>query len=997
MGNLSSRQGAVASAILVAVLVVQLLVTCTNGPVSAAPKPSGGRTGPPQNSTQWDITALQNITQDTDFSGNITVYANAELRIANGARVRILPDACSNHMISVKAGGSVQVENGSVLEADQFQAESGTGFNVRNGSTVKAQGLLEAMSSCFINDSNITVTGASGASPGKPGSSARLVLSPGGQIRNCNITVTAGDGASGGNATGVAGGTGGDAALVMASHEFRNVSVTLRAGRGGSGGTSGGTSIPGGNGGRGGNLSLQMIGELLTDSSIKGWAGNGGNGSAGASSGGINAGNGGPGGAGGPVDFRWDGKGLTTSNSNITLIGGNAGHGGDGGAAQSSMNNGGNGGDGSTGGSNAASIISQGAFAISGSELNFWAGNGSAGGFYGRSMTGMDGRAGDGGKGGSAVCMVNLSDNFSGTQSSLFALAGDGGSGGAGSIGARGGTGASSNLTVSVTRLNSEPAMDMLMCSLTSRAGNGGNGGRGQGWGSLPGQPGDGGSGGRAALDILCDVSFRMKASHLNSDEGLGGQAESPGKAGVDGECELLITAKSVLMTDSSYSQTMGSVDGEDYWRLESTRLVPYRGPARIPHFLPVTGAGVAEEYWRLSCNVKDVNGGLINDGSATVEVFLDETAIGAQRTNSLGKADFLLLGARYLADPDETFEVRTYKASAVGDDGSYSHPVSVALAADTAKDLILLSVRFPPDCTIESPNDKLTPVLDAADYLRDNGTAEPLNIQGTAADSILNPVRSIYWVEVKVGENGDWLKADLMMPSFNTYLWNFSWDIHSWAQDRLAEYPLGVIPCPIYARSNNGRMNSPVAIQNMTVFLIHIPHIPPPPPEIEIFRPVHSNATDIGYCSIPCETPMTFEGRLVRSYGTHVVRITWCFNDTNGFREDYSTASCWTVNNTYPRETAGSYLFVILKVYDNESARRVELLRARVPYSRFGYDFDQTDGSVIVKLRIYVIEPPPAPINDHRFDPSLLILGAFMMLVIFVVILWHAFKGRPK
>jgi hypothetical protein len=951
------RMGNLAVAFLIALIVIQPAIPQFFDSASAVPAASRGRAGPPTNGSQWDIIGIFNVTTDIDFSGNITVYTNAQLRITNGARFRILPDPSTHYTVIVKAGGSVQVENRSIFEVDRYRAESGTGFNVLSGSVVRARGVLEAVSSCYINDSSITVTGASGTSSGQPGDQAKLVLNPGGQIKNCDLAVIAGDGFGGENGTGLAGGSGGDATLVMTSHEFSNVRANIRSGRGGNGGTAGSTSLSGGGGGRGGNIILQMNGEILANTVIKAVTGNGGNASAGASPGGMDAGAGGRGGDGGGADFRWTGKAIDISSSNLSIITGNAGHGGDGGVAQSSGKNGGTGGDAGAGGSVTALIDAKSTFTITDSDINLLAGYGPTGGKYGRAMlNGIDGRAGEGGTGGSASCVINLTDAFTATKSSLLVSAGDAGSGGAGSTGAKGGGGGTGMLSFTMGSVNAEPTFYQKYRALVARGGRGGDGGRGQGSGVTPGQPGDGGKGGGARLEILSSIDLKnvdINYTEISCDPGAPGGAIYPAKIGNPGVGEIYFITKSVNIRNCIVTQTMGPVDGNDLWVLESTPI-----PASTP--FNVSDAGVAEVYWKLTCNVKDISGNLVTDGSANVEVKLNDETVTTKRTNSFGRADFILLGARHVANPEETVRIITYVAQAIADDGRFSRPVSVQLTGDRTVDLVLIQKAFLPTVTVDSPNDKITAIIYATNYLRSNGSSEQFIIEGTAADSVFNSEQSISAVEIAIGDD-PWKQVNLTMPTFNSYKWTYSWDIYNWAQDHLTRYPLGIIPANIVARSYNHRYYSSEARQNITVYLLKIP---PAPPVVMITKPVQSTRENPNSTELPYEKMLPFEARVVSSNGTRVIKWAWCFDDSSEYREDYSSPYTSSTNVSYTQDQNDKYMFVILKVFDNESAKRVDLLAGGVSYNEFKYQFER-DGSIIVKLRVHIKPiPPPPPKN---------------------------------
>jgi len=569
----------------------------------------------------------------------------------------------------------------------------------------------------------------------------------------------------------------------------------------------------------------------------------------------------------------------------------------------------------------------------------------------------IDGRAGEGGIGGSSTCVMTMVDSFVSTNSSIHVASGSGGSGGAGSAAAKGGTGGTGRLTFDIAKLTTDPTFSATKRSLVSRGGNGGDGGKGQGTGQTPGQPGDGGKGGGARIEVISPEDIKsVLFDHVEvaCDPGSGGLATYPAKPGNPGVGEIFLETTYMHAGNSTFTERMGPVDGNDFWRYDNC-LIPESEPFNVSE------AGVAEVWYALVTYVKDVNGVLITDGSVTVEL----TKVGSpspedvKRTDSFGKAEFQKMGARYLANPEETVRIVTYVAVAYADDGNATKPLSVQLTGDKSVDLFLIQKSNLPTATIESPNDKITPILYASNWLRTNGTTEAFIIEGTAADSVLNTIQNIAYVEIRIGD-GQWTTVDLTMPTFNSYRWTYSWDIYNWSLDQLSMHPLGIIPATITARSYNERFYSNEARQNITVYLLRIPS---PLPEVMITLPVPSteetiNSTEVGY-----EKMVAFDARVVNSTGTRIIKWAWCFDDSNGYHEDYSSPYYPSTNVSYMRDQNDKYMFVILKVFDNESARRVELLRGGVSYNEFKYDFDQNDGSTIVKLRMHILPiPPPEP-----------------------------------
>ena len=135
---------------------------------------------------------------------------------------------------------------------------------------------------------------------------------------------------------------------------------------------------------------------------------------------------------------------------------------------------------------------------------------------------------------------------------------------------------------------------------------------------------------------------------------------------------------------------------------------------------------------------------------------------------------------------------------------------------------------------------------------------------------------------------------------------------------------------------------------------------LPPKLPDIEITKPVFSTPTNVSVFETPCETFVKFSARSFRSYGTHVTKWVWDFNESDGYQEDFQSLDDPNVSHSFQRELVGTSICVTLRVFDNESTRRVELLANGVPYDDFGYEFNVTDGSLTVRLKVHVIAPPP-------------------------------------
>jgi hypothetical protein len=244
--------------------------------------------------------------------------------------------------------------------------------------------------------------------------------------------------------------------------------------------------------------------------------------------------------------------------------------------------------------------------------------------------------------------------------------------------------------------------------------------------------------------------------------------------------------------------------------------------------------------------------------------------------------------------------------------------------------------------------------------------------------------------VEVRIGD-GDWNVANLTVVLSNHYKWNLIWDIYHWAEEQLKRYPAGFIPCPIYARAWNGfswsddlEQGGYIVRANFTVRLLRLP---PKPPEVQITRPVPSPFNGaINIYNASFEKLISFDGIVIKNYGTKVIRYEWYFDAASG-KPGFSSPVSPACNRSFPITRNGEYFEVWLKVFDNESARRVELYRAGVSYDEFRYEFDANDGSTCVKLRIHVrdrTDPPPPP-PPHNFWP-------FVFLCALVVVVYLGF-----
>jgi predicted transcriptional regulator len=919
--------------------------------------PGRGRdTVPPTNTTEWNISGVVEIVGCCTYSGNITIFANGILRIKQESTLTIIANDTQHWTLFVMMGGYVEVTNSSVLNVDRFETESGAGLTVEKGSRVTANGYFNAtVSSLTVTDSSIAVTGAAGSAAGENGSSAKLILNAGsgGNIVRSKLTVTGGAGNEGGD--GGVGGSGGDATIFITSQQFDMDIVTVQAGAGGKGGKP--VTVPnGGAGGRGGALNVKMAGNGFTRSNFSCYAGEGGIGTEGMSS--QTGGNAGPGGDGGSAIYEWNGAFMTISSSNLTVAAGNGGKGGMGGTAQTAGKNGGDGGEGGRGGSISAVINNYGPLTISDSDFNFRAGHGPSGGNYGRAgQGGTDGKSGDGGIGGNAVVRINLDDEFTATNASIFTMAGNGGAGGFGSSGGHGGSGGSCNLTINIVAVGVESTFTMRARSVVSRGGDGGEGGKGLSIGQIKGQPGDGGKGGAGRLLVNSQKSMDFTNVEIVADEGIGGVADKPAMTGNPGLGELAFYTGMVTMSNCMVTQTLGPVNGNDKWLVDST-------PIKRPLHFVVTESGVAEEYWHLTVKVLDNDGNPVTN-AVTVELLRNESLVDSRITDAFSKTEFRLLGARYTVDGVN--RMSGYNVVAHDNEGHFWRHYYWESTSDGTISIVMVKTIYEPNIQISAPDPKITPIIDASAFIRENGQTDYYLIEGDAFDNTGNSDPSIERVQLKIGADADWIDLNFTATISGKVKWDFAWDIYNWSVGMLAKYPQGTIPCPIYARSYNGRYWSDdlslgrYTLANITVRLLRIP---PAPPDIEITAPAASSRLNIGEFNATANHDVPFNARAVSLHGTRIIKWVWDFDDSDGFQEDYTHPISPETTHVYPKAKMDSVIRVTLKIYDNESARRVELLRAGVPYDEFGYDFDTNDGSVYVSLRVYVkpisiVEPP--------------------------------------
>ena len=933
---------------------------------------------PPTNTTEWNISGVAEIMSCSTFNGNITIYANGVLKIKQESTLTIGFTAGRRWTLFVKQGGYVEVTNSSVLNVDRFETESGAGLTIDKGSKVTANGLFNAtVSSLAVTDATITVTGAPGPEAGDPGASAKLILNAGGggQILRSKLTVTGGAGKEGSD--GGVGGAGGEATLFITSQQFDTDTVTVQAGAGGKGGKPV-TVANGGGGGRGGTLNVKMQGNGLSRSKFICHAGDGGIGADGMSS--QSGGNAGPGGNGGSAIFEWNGAFMNIASSNLTVTAGNGGKGGAGGAAQTAGKNGGNGGESGRGGSVSAIINNNGPMTMSDSDINFWAGCGLKGGNYGYAGTGgTSGRSGNGGTGGNAQVAINLKDEFTAVNASLLTMAGNGDAGGFGTVGGKGGNGGSGNLMMNIISGGAEPTFKMAKRALVCRGGTGGEGGKGLSVGQTAGQPGDGGKGGDGRLYVGNVKSMEFSAVDIVADEGSGGVADKPAITGNPGLGALMFDTETLLMNNCTVSQTMGPVNGSDRWTLYST-------PIKRPKHFDVSESGLAEEYWHLGLNVTDIHGVPVTDTRVTVDVFLNESLVKQELLDANGRKDFWLLGNRCTADGIE--RISPYTVIAHDEIGRTSRNESLIIIYDINLKVVIQEKSQSPRCSISVPDPKITPVIDASQYLKGNGQTEMFLIEGEAIDDVANYDPYIEQVQLKIGDGGNWTDVAFIPKIAGKVHWNYTWDIYNWGFDMLPNYPLGVIPCHIYARSYNGcnwsDALSPegVTMVNISVRLMRIPLAPP---EVEITSPASSNRFTVGEFNATAQRAVSFNARAVVSNGTHVIKWVWDFDDSDGFQEDYTHPISPETTHVYPKAKEDSVFRVTLKIYDNESARRVELLRAGVSYDEFGYEFDVNDGSVIVRLRVYVKPVSPVIVPHEPEVPLSVRLTQFPMPIVYV------------
>lgn len=933
---------------MAAMLAILLMVApgpllAGNGNAATPP----GREATPTARGEWEITGDTVIGYDYTLEGNVTVLSRATLRIEKASTFTAMGPGAERFRFRVMVGAAVEIANGSRLMVDAYESEPGTGLSITGGSRLSARSSLNAtIGHPTVLDSSITVTSGEGED-------ARLGLncSSWGDFQRSNLTITAGDGAAG--EPGKAGQGGGRADLFLGNAQLYSCNITAHAGSGGDGGPPRDDPFSQGTGGAGGSVSARLDISYISGCRIAigaGWGGNGPGGKSGSPGG---PGSGGTGGRGGDAALAWSGANLLLSDTQVDIGAGAGGHGGDGADAPTGSFNGGNGADGGAGGTASVSVSGAGTFTFLDSRLSTDGGAGGAAGRFGpASGEGTDGASGAGGGGGGALCTIEVQDMITGTNSSLSGQGGSGGTGGTGPLAGAGGPGGGSSLSVAVVTGSTFATALLDDFLLSSGGGPGGSGGRPFPTGNTAGIPGRGGLGGASALHVDAEGSIRAEGSSLRCEPGSGGSSSDPNQHGTAGQQSQVLSTERGDLSNGSVSQTIGPVDGEDRWTLVNTRI------AATEHF-NVSGKGAAEEYWTKRVTVKDVGGSAIMDGSATVEVRRNGTLLESRRSNSRGESEFQLLDALYTASG---VQYRSYVLSAHDTRGRASQQITVFWTPDLFIDLVLVSKQKAPLCTFARPAPGNATTINVTEYAGPNGTRLPFFITGESRDNPLNDEPRIENVQLRFGETGRWMDLDFRLLG-DRAVWNFTWDIYPWAEGNLAAYPLGIIPLAIYARSFNGynwsddlSRGGSVTVVNPTVRLLRLPG---PPPDIETASPARSTAVKTAGVEVLSGKQVTFNARVALTNGLQVLRWAWCFDDTGGFREDFRSNLSPAASHVYPADQEGQDFFAILKVYDNESARRVELLRAGVAYDEFGYDFDPQDGSTSVRIRVLVKAPP--------------------------------------
>lgn len=942
---------------------------------------AGGRNAFPP-SGDWQISVDTVVESDLRFGGNVTVLSLATLTIRRGSTLAVRGEGEERLRFRVMVGASVVITEGSALLADSYISEPGTGLQVLDGSRLAASvRLVASVGIPEVSGSEIAV------GPGEGGNASLSInCSSWGNFSRSNLTVIAGDGAKG--APGVVGGSGGNASLFLGGAQLSDCNLTVVAGQGGDGGDPPDNRSGAGRGGAGGGASARLDLSFISGCTINISAGGGGRGASGWN--GLSPGDrrGGAGGRGGDGALAWNGTNLLLSDSNVSVRAGDGGRGADGGDAPPGSLDGGSGGGGGLGGTASVSAFGDATFTFVDSRLEADGGEGGAGGHFGLAAgTGTDGVPGNGGAGGDAGCAARLHNMFSGTNSLLLSRAGGGGAGGSGPRAAEGGPGGNASASVSVETSTALAAASLDRFELASRGGPGGEGGQPFEPGGGGGLPGRGGRGGDSSLALEAEGSITAQRSVLDCTGGPGGGSSDPNREGLPGRPSQRLSTEQGTLTNCSVSQTVGPVTGEQRWTLQNSRI------DAGDHF-NISEKGLAYEYWTKRVTVSDASGKPIMDGSATVEVWRNRTLVESSKSNTRGESEFTLLDALYSASG---VQYRSYILSAWDTRGRSSPNLTVFWTPDLYINLVLLSKLAPPFCCITRPGPGQPAVIDAREYFGSNGTGGSYLITGRAHDSPRNDEPHIESVQLRFGASGEW--ADVAFAADGGgYYWSHGWEVFPWARRMLSLYPLGIIPVTIFARSFNGfqwsdqlSAGGAEAAINLTVRLLELPG---PPPVIELTSPARSTAQLTAAVEVESGRKIAFDARVALSSGPNVTRWVWCFDDTGGFSEDCSTAGPPSTTHVYPADREGQYFYVILKVFDNASTRRVELLRAGVAYEEFGYDFDPEDGSTSVRLKVLVRAPRP-PANEEP-PPYWLAAAVAVGTALAAWFLRTARKGRP-
>ena len=932
---------------MAAALAIIMIVApaCVPDGTGTAPPSKTGRTPPVYG--DWNILEDTVISSDVFVNGNITVLPTVRLRIDNTATCTARAIGAEPSRFHVMVGATVAIANGSRLFVDIYESEPGTGLSLTGGSMLLAREALNAtVGQPTVYDSSISVAAGEGED-----AVLRINCSSWGDFQRSNLSVGAGAGDAG--APGRDGLAGGSALLHLVNAQLSGCNLSAIAGTGGDGGPPPDDSFSQGKGGTGGSVSARLDLSYISESRIDLRAGAGGDGPAGNAISSKGPRSGGPGGRGGEATLAWNGANLLFSDSVLFLTAGDGGSGGDGADAPGGLSDGGNGADGGAGGTASTRANDSGTFTFIDSRFTSAGGSGGPAGHSGLATGGgREGGAGNGGAGGAARFGLDLRDSFTGTSSALGMQGGTGGAGGTGPLAGEGGAGGRADQNITIETVSATARLLLERFTISSTGGRGGDGGTEFSTGSLTGIPGRGGAGGGSGISVEAEGNIRARETTIESEPGAGGASGMPSRAGATGPALVQLSTDEGNLTNCTVSRTIGHLDDQDRWTLINTRILA------AEHF-SISGKAIAEEYWVKRVTVKDVRGSAIMDGSVTVEVRRNGTLLESRRSNSRGESEFRLLDSLYTASGAQ---YRSYVLSAYDAFGRSSSPITVFWSPGIFVDLVLLNKPGPPLCWFTSPVPGNATTINANGYSGGDGMPRSFFLTGEARDSPQNDEPGIVGVQLRFGGAGPWLDLDFILQG-DLAVWNQTWDVYRWAQGLLPAYPLGIIPLTIHARCFNGyfwsddrsRGGSDTAV-NVTVRLLSMPG---PPPVIETTSPVRSTAYKTAEFESMGGKAVRFDARVAFTNGREVRRWAWCFDDTGGFREDFSSNVSPAASFVYPADREGEHLFAILKVFDNESARRVALLHAGVAYDEFGYDFDQNDGSTSVRVRILVRAPP--------------------------------------